>query len=103
MGIGSAEAGQCNVFRPALGGIHAERNLHPWVPLNATHAKQIAGVRCHIWDLYADLQASQTDPRLQHPTCQPEIRQRLRALCRPRTTYPTLNGHLKRLLGSQEE
>ena len=68
-----------------------------------THAKQIAWVRCQIWDLYADLKAYKTNPRLQNPTFQEEIRQRFRELCRTRTTYQTLNGHLKRLLGSQDE
>ena len=73
------------------------------MPLNDTHAKQIAWVRCQIWDLYADLKAYKTDPRLQNPTFQEEIRQRFRELCRTRTTYQTPNGHLKRLLASQDE
>ncbi len=103
MGIVSDDAGQFNGFRPALCWIHAERNINQWVPLNDTHAKQIAWVRCQIWDLYADLKAYKTDPRLQNPTFQEEIRQRFRELCRTRTMYQTLNGHLKRLLASQDE
>jgi hypothetical protein len=103
MGIVSDDAGQFNVFRHALCWIHAERNINKLVPLNATHAKQIAWVRCQIWDLYADLKAYKTDPTLQNPTFQEEIRQRFRELCRTRTTYQTLNGHLKRLLASQDE
>ena len=81
----------------------AKRNINKLVPLNDTHAKQIAWVRCQIWDLYADLKAYKTDPALQNPTFQEEIRQRFRELCRTRTTYQTLNGHLKRLLASQDE
>ena len=103
MGIVSDDAGQFNVFRHALCWIHAERNINKLVPLNDTHAKQIAWVRCQIWDLYADLKAYKTDPRLQNPTFQNEIRQRFKELCRTRTTYQTLNGHLKRLLASQAE
>ncbi len=103
MGIVSDDAGQFNGFRPALCWIHAERNINQRVPLNATQAKQIAWVRCQIWDLYADLKAYKTDPRLQNPAFQEEIRQRFRELCRTRTTYQTPNEHLKRLLGSQEE
>jgi hypothetical protein len=108
MGIVSDDAevakhGQFNVFRHALCWIHAERNINKLVPLNDTHAKQIAWVRCQIWDLYADLKAYKTDPRLQNPTFQNEIRQRFQELCRTRTTYQTLNGHLKRLLASQDE
>ena len=91
------------MFRHALCWIHAERNINKLVPLNDTHAKQIAWVRCQIWDLYADLKAYKTDPRLQNPTFQEEIRQRFRELCRTRTAYQTLNGHLKRLLASQDE
>jgi hypothetical protein len=103
MGIVSDDAGQFNVFRHVLCWIHAERNINKLVPLNDTHAKQIAWVRCQIWDLYADLKAYKTDPTLQNPTFQNEIRQRFRELCRTRTTYQTLNGHLKRLLASQDE
>lgn len=88
----------CPVLDP-----RAPRNINQRVPLNATHAKPIAWVRCQIWDLYADLKAYQTDPRLQHPTFPEEIRQRFRELCRTRTLYQTLNGHLKRLLASQDE
>jgi transposase IS66 family protein len=81
----------------------AKRNLNQLVPLNDTHARQIAWVRCQIWDLYADLKAYKTDPGLQNPTFQNEIRQRFKELCRTRTAYQTLNGHLKRLLASQDE
>ena len=88
----------CPVLDPC-----AKRNINKLVPLNDTHAKQIAWVRCQIWDLYADLKAYKTDPRLQNPTFQEEIRQRFRELCRTRTAYQTLNGHLKRLLASQDE
>jgi hypothetical protein len=84
-GIVSDDAGQFNVFRHALCWIHAERNLNNWVPLNDTHAKQIAWVRCQIWDLYADLKAYKTDPRLQNPTFRNEIRQRFQELCRTPT------------------
>jgi hypothetical protein len=51
MGVVSDEAGQFNVFRHALCGIHAERNINKLVPLNPTHAKHIDWVRCQIWDL----------------------------------------------------
>ena len=71
-------------------GFSAKRNINKLVPLNDTHAKQIAWVRCQIWDLYADLKAYKTDPTLQNPTFQEEIRQRFRELCRTRTTYQTL-------------
>jgi hypothetical protein len=103
MGIVSDAAGQFNVLRHALCWIHAERNIDQLAPLNDTQAKQIAWVRCQIGDLYADLKAYQTDPRLQNPTFQNEIRQRFKELCRTRTLDQTLNGHRKRLLASQDE
>ena len=103
MGIVSDDAGQFDVFRHALCWIHAERNINKLVPLNPTHAKHIAWVRCQIWDLYADLKAYKTDASLQTPAFQAEIRQRFAELCRTRTDYQTLNEHLKRLARSQEE
>jgi hypothetical protein len=69
------------------------------VPLNDTHAKQIAWVRSQIWDLYADLKAYQTDPLLQKPSVHNEIRQRFQEVC----PYQTLTGHLKPLLAAQDE
>jgi hypothetical protein len=103
LAVARDDAGQFKVFRHALGWIHAERNLNKWVPLNDPHLKQIAWVRCQIWALYADLKAYKTDPGLQTPSFRAEIRQRFQELCRTRTPYQTLNGHLKRLLASQDE
>jgi len=87
MGIVSNDAGQFNVFRHALCWIHAERNIHKRVPLNATHAKHIDWVRCQIWDLYADLKAYKTDLSLQTAEFQEEIRARFDELCRTRTAH----------------
>jgi len=103
MGIVSDDAGQFNVFRHALCWIHAERNINKRVSFNDTHAKPIAWVRTQLWDLYADLKAFKTDPSLQHPAFQEEIRERFRELCRTRTNYQMLNGHLKRLLANEAE
>lgn len=103
MGIVSDDAGQFNVFRHALCWIHAERNINKLVPLNPTHAKHIEWVRCQIWDLYADLKAYKTDEALQTPLFQEEIRCRFDELCRTRTAYQTLNGHIKRLARNKEE
>ena len=103
MGIVSDDAGQFNVFRHALCWIHAERNINKLVPLNPTHAKHIAWVRCQLWDLYAGLKAYKTDASLQTPEFQEEIRSRFAELCRTRTDYQTLNEHLKRLARNQEE
>jgi hypothetical protein len=102
-GIVSDDAGQFNVCRHALCWIHAERNINKLVPLNTTHAKQITWVRGRMWDLYADLKAYKTDPLLQTPSVQEEIRERFQEVCRTRTAYQTLNGQLKRLLANQEE
>jgi hypothetical protein len=103
MGIVSDDAGQFNVFRHALGWIHAERTINKRVPLNPTHAKHIDWVRCQMWDMYADLKAYKTEEALQTPQFREEIRGRFEELCRTRTEYQTLNGHLKRLARNQEE
>jgi hypothetical protein len=100
MGIVRDDAGQFNVFRHARCWIHAERNIDKRVPLNATPAKQIPWVRTQIWDRYADLKAYKTDPLLQTPAVQDEIRERFQEVCRTRTPYQTLNGQLTRLLAN---
>ncbi|MBT8419738.1 MAG: transposase [Gammaproteobacteria bacterium] len=103
MGIMSDDAGQFNIFRHALCWIHAERNINKLVPLNDTHAKHIHWVRSQIWDLYAALKAYKMDKSLQTPTFQEEIRARFDEMCRTRTDYATLNGHLKRLATNKTE
>jgi hypothetical protein len=95
--------GQFNVFRHALCWMHAERNINKLVPLNPTHAKHIDWVRCQIWDLYADLKAYKIEEAFQTPQFREEIRSRFDELCRTRTNYETLNGHLKRLARNKEE
>ena len=91
------------MFRHALCWIHVERTINKLVPLNPTHAKHIDWVRCQIWDLYADLKAYKTEEALRTPQFREEIRGRFEELCRTRTEYQTLNGHLKRLARNQEE
>jgi hypothetical protein len=103
MGVVSDDAGQFNVFRHALCWMHAERNINKLVPLNPTHAKHIDWVRCQIWDLYADLKAYKIEEAFQTPQFREEIRSRFDELCRTRTNYETLNGHLKRLARNKEE
>jgi hypothetical protein len=73
------------------------------VPLNPTHAKHIDWMRCQIWDLYADLKAYKIEEAFQTPQFREEIRSRFDELCRTRTNYETLNGHLKRLARNKEE
>jgi hypothetical protein len=103
MGVVSDDAGQFNVFRHALCWIHAERNINKLVPLNNVHAKHIDWVRTQIWDLYADLKLYKTDKALQTPEFQAEIHARFDELCRTKTHYETLNGHLKRLANNKAE
>ena len=69
----------------------------------SAHAKHIAWVRTQIWDLYADLKAYKTDEALHTAQFREEIRSRFDELCRTRTDYETLNGHLKRLARDKEE
>ena len=103
MGVVSDDARQFNVFRHALCWIHAERNINKLVPLNKVHAKHIAWVRTQIWDLYADLKLYKTNKALQTPEFQTEIHARFDELCRTKTHYETLNGHLKRLANNKAE
>lgn len=103
MAVMSDDAGQFNVFRHALCWIHAERNINKLVPLNGTHVKHVNWVRSQIWDLYADLKCYKTDESLQTKAFREEIRARFDEICRTRTRYTTLNGHLKRLAANKTE
>jgi hypothetical protein len=96
----SDDAGQFNVLNHALCWIHAERIFQRILPLNAPHAKALAGIRSQLWELYRDLKHYR-----QHPdqTEKWKLSARFDEICRTRTCFQTLNQALKRLADNKVE
>jgi hypothetical protein len=87
-------AEQFNVLAHAACWVHAERPLVRLIPYNDAHRAAIAGVRQHIWELYRDLQAYQTQPEV---TQKAVLEARFDALCAQQTVYPSINNVLKEM------
>ena len=60
--IVSDDAGQFNVLRHGLCGVHTERLIHQLIPLNETQRQDLHRVRAQVWDLYAELKAYKEQP-----------------------------------------
>jgi Transposase IS66 family len=96
----SDAAGQFNVLLHALCWIHADRVFQRILPLNDSHAKELAWVHTQIWEIYADLKRYK---RQQNPALKAAIEDHFDELCRTRTSFATLNQALKRLARNKEE
>ena len=100
LAIVSDGAGQFAILLHAWCWVHAERLIHTLIPLNERQRQDQQRVRGEIWTLYADLKASQRDPR---PEATAELRARFTAIFTQKTTFATLNQTLKRLHAHQAE
>jgi hypothetical protein len=78
----------------ALCWVHAERLIHPLIPLNAPQRQNQERVRDALWSLDTDLKAYPRDP---DPAAIPGLRARVEALITQKTSFATLNQTLKRL------
>ena len=100
LSIVSDDAGQFNVFDPALCWIHAERLINRLIALNDEHINAVDAVREQLWQLYRDLKAYQLEPTASQAE---DIRFRFQTMCSTKTAYATLNQVLKRMGNNQHE
>jgi hypothetical protein len=100
LAIVSDEAGQFNVLRQGLCGVHTERLIHKLIPLNETHRQAVNQVRGQVGAWYADLKDYQ-----KHPTeaKKGELAARFDTIFTTRTSFETLNQLLKRLYRNKAE
>jgi GAF domain-containing protein len=80
--------------------LHAERPLHRMVPYNETHREAIEGVRAQIWTLYQELKAYQQEPEASRKA---ELTSRFETLCASVTGFPSVDGVLGEMKGSQAD
>jgi len=80
--------------------IHAERLIHTLLPLNEDHREDIAMVRGHLWQLYADLKLYKRRPRCKAKRA---LERRFDDLFSQKTRYQVLNELLKRLRQNKPE
>ena len=100
LSIISDDAGQFNVFDPALCWIHAERIINRLIPLNTEHVKAVDNTREQLWQIYQDLKAYKLGPT----TSQAEdIKSRFKTMCGATTAYVTLKLALQRMGNNQHE
>jgi hypothetical protein len=62
LAIISDEAGQFDVLTHGLCWVHAERLIHPLIPLNEPHREDQQAIRAQVWDFYADLRKYKQAP-----------------------------------------
>jgi hypothetical protein len=100
LAIVSDEAGQFNVLRQGLCGVHTERLIHKLIPLNETHRQAVNQVRGQVGAWYVDLKDYQ-----KHPTeaKKGELAARFDTIFTTRTSFETLNQLLKRLYRNKAE
>jgi hypothetical protein len=94
LAIISDGAGQFAVFQHGLCWVHAERLIHPLLPMNDTHKKAVEDVRAQIWTLYRALKSYKLRPS---PTQAQAISSRFDNIFQQKTAYVTLNRSLRRL------
>jgi len=98
----SDDAGQFNVppLAHALCWVHTERLVHKMLPLNDKHKQEIALIRGHIWDLYAQLKQYKKQPNSQHKE---KLDAQFDRVFTQQTSYVTLNLLLKRIHKNKDE
>ena len=87
-------AGQYDVLVHAACWIHAERPLARLIPYSEEHRAAIAKVRGQIWELYQDLKGYRQQPERSR---RKDLEARFDALCAQRTSFPSIDGVLKRM------